>query len=720
MTQTRPDNGQQVIERMPPQAVEVEQAVLGAMMIDPGAIGRAIELLNEKSFYHSPHNTIFQAILNLYERSEAVDQLTLAEELKRSNSLDQVGGVVYLAKLASEVATAANIEYHAQIVLDKALGRQLIETSAEVSKQAYEGTQDVQELIDWAEQQIFSLSEDRLNQGFEPLENVMSETLEQIERAHNRVSTVSGVETGFSELNESTSGFQPGDLVILAARPSVGKTALALTLSRNAAVEAGVGVAVFSLEMSKVQLAQRLLSAETKVDLHKLRTGRLRDEDWVHLTRNVGRLAQAPIYIDDTPGITVLEARAKARRLKREHGIGMVVIDYLQLMSSHGRADSREQEISRISRGLKGLAKELDVPVLALSQLSRAVESRTDRRPQLSDLRESGCLTGDTLISLADTGERVPMRSLLESPNAKVWALNRATEKLEKVAVSNAFCTGVKPVFRLTTRLGRTIRATANHKFLTVEGWKRLNELGKREHIALPRLLKSTQRQTMTDAELALLGHLIGDGCVLPRHSVQYTTQDVDLANEVASQAKEIFGDKVRPHIQKVIQKSRKPLYQLFLSASEKLTYGRRNPVGSWFTKLGIFGRRAWEKRVPETMALLADSDIYWDEVASVVPDGKEEVFDLTVPGHHNFVADDIIVHNSIEQDADVVMFIYRPEIYGLKAPDGGSLEGIAEIIIGKQRNGPTGSVHMMWNAESATYEQMAPEWRMDQEDEDF
>ena len=224
----------------------------------------------------------------------------------------------------------------------------------------------------------------------------------------------------------------------------------------------------------------------------------------------------------------------------------------------------------------------------------------------------------------------------------------------------------------------------------------------------------------MTDAELALLGHLIGDGCVLPRHSVQYTTQDVDLANEVASQAKEIFGDKVRPHIQKVIQKSRKPLYQLFLSASEKLTYGRRNPVGSWFTKLGIFGRRAWEKRVPETMALLADSDIYWDEVASVVPDGKEEVFDLTVPGHHNFVADDIIVHNSIEQDADVVMFIYRPEIYGLKAPDGGSLEGIAEIIIGKQRNGPTGSVHMMWNAESATYEQMAPEWRMDQEDEDF
>ena len=369
-----------------------------------------------------------------------------------------------MAKLASEVATSANIDFHAKIVLDKSLSRKLIETASEVIEQAFEGTDEVQSLIDRTEERIFSLSEKQIGDGFQSLEIVMGEALEQIERAHNRVSTVSGVDTGFPDLNESTSGLQPGDLVILAARPSVGKTAFALTMARHAAVETKTSVAIFSLEMSKAQLAQRLLSAETRVDLHKLRTGRLREDDWVRITHSVGRLAQAQIYIDDTPAISVLEARAKARRLKREHGLGLVVVDYLQLMSSHTRVQSREQEISNISRGLKGLAKELNVPVLALSQLSRAVESRTDKRPQLSDLRESG----------------------------------------------------------------------------------------------------------------------------------------------------------------------------------------------------------------------------------------------------------------SIEQDADVVMFIYRPDIYGLKSPDGASLEGIAEIIIGKQRNGPVGSVHLQWNAESATYEPLAPEWRLDPDEEEF
>jgi len=593
MTQASTDN--QRIERMPPQSIEVEQAVLGAMMIEQRAIGRAFEFLDESCFYSAPHSLIFKAILSLYERGEAVDQLTLAEELKRSDQLEAVGGVVYLAKLATEVATAANIDFHARIVLDKALSRKLIETASEVIEQAYGGGEEVQELIDRTEQRIFSLSENQIGDGFEPLETVMGETLEHIERAHNRVSTVSGVDTGFADLNEQTSGFQKGDLVILAARPSVGKTALALTLTRNAAVDTGVGVAIFSLEMSKMQLAQRLLSAETRVDLHKLRTGRLSEDDWMHLTRNVGRLAQAPIYIDDTPGISVLEARAKARRLHREFGIGMIVIDYLQLMSSHHRSQSREQEISSISRGLKALAKELDVPVLALSQLSRAVESRTDRRPQLSDLRESGCLTGDTQVSRADTGDRVPIRDLVGKQNVQVWALDPQSMSLVKARVSNAFCTGIKPVLQWTTRRGFSIRATANHKFLAGSGWLRLDQLA--------------------------------------------------------------IGQKIR---------------------------------------------------LPSS----------WDRIASIEPAGMEEVFDLTVPDLHNFVAEQIVVHNSIEQDADVVVFIYRPDLYGLKSPDGASLEGIAEIMISKQRNGPVGSVHLMWNAESATYEQMAPEWRLEPEEE--
>ena len=341
----------QALGRMPPQAVEVEQAVLGAMMLEQRAIVRAVEILDESCFYHAPHSRIFAAMIDLFERGTAVDQLTLTEELKRRGQLGDVGGVVYLAKLGSEVATTANIDFHAQIVLEKALSRKLIETASEVIERAYAADEDVQTLIDKAEQQLFSLSENQLGDGFEPLTKVMGEAFEHIERIHAKTGTVLGVDTGFPALNELTSGFQKGDLVILAARPSVGKTALALTLGRNAAVEAGVGVAIFSLEMSKMQLAQRLLSAETKVDLHKLRTGRLREEDWIHLTRNIDRLAQAPIYIDDTPGISVLEARAKARRLQREYGIGMVVIDYLQLMSgAHSGAEPRAGDFAYLAR----------------------------------------------------------------------------------------------------------------------------------------------------------------------------------------------------------------------------------------------------------------------------------------------------------------------------------------------------------------------------------
>ena len=394
MSQAQLDRGANV-ERLPPQAVEVEQAVLGAMLIDRRAIGRAIEILDLDCFYHQAHNRIYEAILGLYENNEAVDQLTLAEELRKREQLDGVGGRVYLATLATQVASAANVDYHARIVLEKALGRKLIETSAQMTEQAYEGHRDIHEVIDWAAQRIFALSESGLSQGFARLDSVLGETVEQIERVHSQASTVSGVETGYQELNNLTSGFQNGDLVILAARPSVGKTALGLCIARNAAMEAGVGVGIFSLEMSSMQLAQRLLCIETRLDLHKLRTGRLREDDWIHLTRNIARLAQAPIYIDDTPGITVLEARAKARRLQREHGVGLIVVDYLQLMSGHQQFNSREQEISHISRGLKALAKELNLPVLAMAQLSRAVEGRTDRRPQLSDLRESGSIEQD-------------------------------------------------------------------------------------------------------------------------------------------------------------------------------------------------------------------------------------------------------------------------------------------------------------------------------------
>ena len=391
---TQPPNGRegqgQRLDRMPPQAVEVEQAVLGAMLIEPRAVGRAIELLEEEVFYHGPHARIFAAMSELYERNEAVDQLTVGEELKRRGQLEPAGGVVYLAELAAGVASAANIEHHA-----RGLSRGLIEASAEISNRAFEGRSGVHELIDWAEQRIFALSERGLTQGFEPIEQVLGETMDQLEKAQEDRSAVSGVDTGFEDLNEITSGFQYGDLILLAARPSVGKSALALCCASRAAMQHGKSVAVFTLEMSKQQVAQRLLSIETGFNLQRLRTGHLGQDDWLHVTRQAGRLAQAQIYVDDTAGISVLEARAKSRRLKREHGVDLVIIDYLQLMGSHESLQSREQEVSRISRGLKAMAKELGVPVLALSQLSRAPEARTDRRPQLSDLRESGSLEQD-------------------------------------------------------------------------------------------------------------------------------------------------------------------------------------------------------------------------------------------------------------------------------------------------------------------------------------
>ena len=380
---------------LPPQAVEVEKAVLGAMLMDGRAVGHAIELLSEGVFYHTPHARIFACIIALYEKGEAIDQLTVAEQLKRRGDLEAVGGVASIAELAAGVASAANIEQHAKIVVDRALCRGLGEAASAISSRVAKGEEEASPLLDWAEQQIYSLSEHGLGQGPEPIDRVLDETFEQIEAARLRTSAVSGVDTGFTDLNELTSGFQPGDLIILAARPSVGKTALSLSFVSRAAINHGVGVVIFSLEMTKMQVAQRLLCIETHVDLKKLRSGRLSDNDWLHLTRNVGRLAAAPIHIDDTSQLTVLEAKAKARRLQRDHNIGLIVIDYLQLMTSHESIQSREQEVARISRGLKGMAKDLNVPVLALSQLSRAIESRSDRRPTLSDLRESGSIEQD-------------------------------------------------------------------------------------------------------------------------------------------------------------------------------------------------------------------------------------------------------------------------------------------------------------------------------------
>jgi len=405
----------EVIDRMPPQDIAAEIAVLGAMMIDREAVSKAFELLDEASFYKTDHQRIFSAMQKLFERSEPIDTLTLGAELQRRNELEAVGGAYYLTELASRVPSAANVEYHARLVLEKSLLRKLISVSTAIATEAYEGTDDAGELLDRAEQQIFTLSERRLRRGFESISPILNKTFETIESYHHRPGVVTGVATGFSRLDELTSGFQKSDLIIVAGRPSMGKTALCLNIARNAAVEHGMGVGFFSLEMASYQLAMRLLCAEARVNAHSVRTGRLPKEQWSRLSMAVGKLADAPFYIDDTPAMTVMEIRAKARRLVAEKKAGLFVIDYLQLVRGPRSSESRQIEISMISQSLKALAKELDVPVVALSQLSRAVEQRGgDRRPILSDLRESGAIEQDADVVLFVYRPEVYDRSELE------------------------------------------------------------------------------------------------------------------------------------------------------------------------------------------------------------------------------------------------------------------------------------------------------------------
>lgn len=386
--------------RVPPQAVDVEMAVLGAMLLEKEAIAKAVEVLDETAFYKPGHQQIFAAMIGLFERSEPVDLITLMDELRRRGQLEKIGGEVYLTELTTKITSSANIEFHAHIVLEKALMRQLIASSSEVINRAFHETEDALDLLDQAEQRIFQISEQRMKKSFVSMNTAVHSTMELLESIHGKHSGITGVPSGFAELDNVTGGFQKSDMVIVAGRPSQGKTALVLSIARNASVLHNVPIGFFSLEMSTQQLVMRLICAEARVDAHSVRTGRLPEDEWRKLSTSVGRLYKAKIFIDDTPALGILELRAKARRLKAEHNIGLVVVDYLQLMQGPRNVQSREQEISTISRSLKALAKELSIPVLALSQLNRAVEARGDKRPMLADLRESGAIEQDADVVL--------------------------------------------------------------------------------------------------------------------------------------------------------------------------------------------------------------------------------------------------------------------------------------------------------------------------------
>ncbi len=581
--------------RVPPHDLDAEVSVLGSILLDPLSIAKVLQFLHPEDFYRENNGQVYRASLDLFAAGEPIDNVTLAAQLQTLGMLDRIGGRAALASMQSSVPTSANIEYYGRIIKEKAYKRRLISAGANIAGFGYDDGVEAEEAINQAQSLVFGVADDRDQRELSKLYDLLGPAMERISLQMESGQGVVGVPSGFHDLDRMTGGFKDSDLIIVAGRPSMGKTSFALNVGLHAALERKKSIAIFSLEMSKEQLTERLLTEQAQIDAQRLHRGLLSEAEFDRVSNALGPLGEASIYIDDTPVMDELTLQLKARQAKMRHGIDMIIVDYLQLM--HGRSrgdDNRVQEVSSISRALKGLARELRIPVLAISQLSRAPEQRPDKRPILSDLRESGCLTGDTPIYLPDSGAYVPIRELAGKTGFRVLALDEKWWRMTPKTVTNAFATGVKPVFKLTTKLGRAIRATGNHKFRTIEGWKSLDELHPGDRIALPRVLQGPAEDTMSREELALLGHLIGDGCTLPTHAIQYTTKDPTLAEIVAKLAKDVFGNEVRPRIH-----PERSWIQVYLPPTRHLTHGVRNPVGVWLEEMGAFGLRSYEKRVP-------------------------------------------------------------------------------------------------------------------------
>ncbi len=852
--------------RVPPHDLDAERAVIGALLVSETAVAAVAEQLTPEEFYSETHRIIYAAMMRLYSRGDRIDQITLTNELNSINEFDRVGGRAYVFQLVESVPTSSNAARYAEIVRGKALLRSVIDVGSRITEDAFREPEDVTEALDSAEQLIYNVSNNTLKQHLAPVSELAPGALEMIQRLYEQEGEVTGVETGFEDLDRLTTGFHKSDLVVLAARPAMGKTAMALNAIWHASSEKKMPVAIFSLEMSKEQLVQRLISQTTRIPAQALRSGNVKAEDWPKLLRGVAQVSEAPIWIDDTAGVTMMEMRAKVRRLASQltaqggPPLSLVVVDYLQLMvGQSSRNDNRQQEIAEISRGLKVLARDLDVPVLAIAQLSRAVESRHDKRPMLSDLRD--CVTGDTLVLLAD-GRRVPVRDLVGT-TPRVLAMSPGGKIIEAES-DRVWSVGRRPVFTVRLASGREVRATARHRLFGADGWIRVGELRPGDRLGLARSVpEPADADGWPEARLALLGHLIGDGSYLSGQPMRYCTASEENSRLVAGAAVEEFGVKVNRHA------GRGNWHQLVLSGNGN----RWHPAGvnRWLRELGIFGQRSHEKRIPrsifglddrsiavflehlwatdgtifarkpetrgsstvcfstnsrglaedvaalllrlgivarlrevaqgehrpmftvsvsgtrdqnlflehvgafgprragaekptrvlatrhsgtnvdtlpveffekvkasmavrgvshramslargtsyggslrfrfapsraliaeyaglledETLLADAESDLFWDRVAEVVPSGEEEVFDLTVPGPASWLADGIVSHNSgaIEQDADMVMFLYRDEYYNSDSDD----KGIAEVIVGKHRNGPTGKVQLAW-----------------------
>jgi replicative DNA helicase len=592
--------GEQAVgDHVVPQNLDAEISVLGASMLTPNVIPGVSEIIRPHHFYRQAHQRIFEAIEDLFSRGEPVDPITVCEELANRGALETVGGRAFVHGLVTAVPAATNARHYAEIVRENYFLRSLIRVGGEITEMGYRREGSPIDLMDRAEQMVFEISQSRVVGEFEPLSDLITENYAELERAATVGHHTVGCQSGFRDLDEKIGGFQPSNLVILAARPSMGKTAFALNIARNAAVDQGKGVAVFSLEMSKMEVVTRLMCSEARVDIWRVRRSVMQPDEWGKLASGCTALHAAPIFIDDTASLNLMEVRAKARRLKaREKNLGLIIVDYLQLMVGDTSAENRQQEISRISRGLKILARELEVPVLALSQLSRQVEQRAGNKPVLSDLRE--CVTGETLVCLAD-GRRVPVRDLVGQQPAVLAVTTDG--RLTEARSDCVWSVGVRPVFELRTAAGRRLRATAEHRVLGGGGWVTVGELAPGDRVAMARRLpEPAHTERWSDGRVALLGHLIGDGSYLSGQPMRYTTGSLENAELVASVAEGEFGATVKWY------RGRGHWFQLVISGNGN----RWHPTGvnHWLRELGVFGQRSHDKRIPEEAFVLDDRQV--------------------------------------------------------------------------------------------------------------
>jgi replicative DNA helicase len=1008
--------------RQPPQDMAAEQSVLGGMLLSKDAIADVLERLRPGDFYRPAHQNVYDAILDLYGRGEPADAVTVAAELDRRGLLRRVGGAPYLHTLISTVPTAANAGYYAGIVAEKSLLRRLVEAGTRVVQYGYAGAEgaDVAEVVDRAQAEIYDVTDRRTSEDFVALEDLLQPTMDEIDAIASNGGLARGVPTGFTELDEVTNGLHPGQMIIVAARPGVGKalaldtplptpagwttmgdvavgdelldadgrptrvvaatdvmlgrpcyeiefadgttvvadadhqwptargirttsvlqagdsvtaavrqagghrragatatltpqrtavgidwirrvgtvpvrcvqvdnpehlylvgrgripthnSTLGLDFMRSCSIKNRMASVIFSLEMSKSEIVMRLLSAEAKIKLADMRSGRMSDDDWTRLARRMSEISEAPLYIDDSPNLTMMEIRAKARRLSQKSDLRLIVIDYMQLMSSGKKFESRQQEVSEFSRNIKLLAKELHVPVVAISQLNRGPEQRTDKKPMVSDLRESGCLTASTRILRADNGSEVTFGELMATGERPlVWSLDEHKRMVAR-PMTNVFYSGHKEVFKLRLASGREVEATANHPFLTADGWTPLGELKIGGRLAVPRWVpEPVQTHRMDDSEVVLLAHMIGDGSCVKRQPIRYASVDEANLAAVATAAAHFGVTAVRDEHAAARGKP------LRLPTPDQLTHGKRNPIAAWVDKLGLFGLRSYEKFVPRQVFALpndqialflrhlwatdgsvrwdakagqgriyyastsrrlvddiaqlllrcgvfarikrvgkagcrdcfhlhvyggenqakflrdigvhgargvtgrhvlrqleglarntnadtvptavgtqvrellaangmthrefavamgtqfcgstmskhspgrsrlhpaaailndrethdaATNDVFWDRIVEITSIGEQDVYDGTVSGTHNFVANLVSLHNSLEQDADMVILLHRPDAFERDDPRGGE----ADLIIGKHRNGPTKTVTVAHQLHLSRFTNMA------------